>query len=347
MRSRFSPPARQGGFALVGAMIAVAVFSTIMVMFTQMRMEDATDKAADRAGVKLARFEEAVAQRLFHLMAYDPTLLPVSGTPKTYTGVDWLKHPIDCGTTGSEGVEEAFLPCDFTTTLAFGVNIMETQVTNHGSHYRAVTRLGPPAQLRDKQRLDLAGRMLRKAEGSFISSVSSVVSYVPCVSGDLVDAGDCTLGGIGEIEARLKTDFDSHWVRRSGDTMGGDLTMGSGSSIIGTTGSKVRDFDEVSTTTGEKLSSMPNFYTVAPGDLVPKPCPDGPNTKPEIHLGLTNVGRGAISTGIIGVRVSAQDLPTDWLVGMEVKTETQAWSPAYTADAHRRVILAITRCIRT
>lgn len=148
-----SPPASQGGFALIGTAIAVAVWMTAFYSMVQAYVAYMDQEGARISGAKIAKYNSAVAAFINGSLPNVPL--------GNYVGTAWLKDAATCpGATGAV----AYLPCAFDDFVGMNLVGYNTTITqNNPPFYQAVTTVG--AVLTDgRPDGGLGGAVVRAAE---------------------------------------------------------------------------------------------------------------------------------------------------------------------------------------
>ena len=126
---------KRKGFTVIEAMVAVAIFGSLMFFAAQYLAMQRLDSAEKRLANDLSLISLALKRYAFD-MATDLNHFPSTGT-LAHTGVDWLKNSGSCasaastnlfdGSTWSANVD--YLGCPFGNLLPFNINVSNLNIT--------------------------------------------------------------------------------------------------------------------------------------------------------------------------------------------------------------------------
>lgn len=197
---------KQGGFGLMqiaGGLVVLGIMSNSVLT---MQNNAAEKQEFEALGTLIADYEKAVALWIVDQGG--------AALPATYTDTKWLKDKSTCGY--SSGGSKAYLPCSFDfTNNPWGKN-PTTKITNSAGITKANSQW-PTIQKNSTNRMAVgAAQAAEKAEAISVGDMAGIVSYSDNNAGKIT----------ADVNVNNST---SLYVRRSGDTMTGNLNMGSNS----------------------------------------------------------------------------------------------------------------------
>ena len=119
---------RQNGQALIGVVIAMAIFGLALVLFAQRERQTYYQGVANEQGAALAQFGVGLRGYIANVQGGSQTL---PGNPYTVAGVNWLKPP-SCGGLPTNPVQ-GYVPCSFNAGAvgsSYSTTITQTPATN-------------------------------------------------------------------------------------------------------------------------------------------------------------------------------------------------------------------------
>lgn len=192
----------QRGFILGQMIIVIAVFGIIVGGLLKYVSTHAENQEFEGLGNKLSEHSTAVTEWLIDQGA--------TASPATYTTMDWLKSNANCGITS--GGTTAYLPCDFSFTIERFGGTPTSVVTNSGGVTSVVTTW-PALNEGGHVKVIGAARAVIEAEASNRDALKGVVIYSE--DNNAVITATVSLNNSTSI-----------YVKRSGDSMTGDLDLG-------------------------------------------------------------------------------------------------------------------------
>ncbi|WP_370059939.1 hypothetical protein [Neptunomonas phycophila] len=197
---------KQGGFGLMQIAGGLVVLGIMSKSVLTMKNNAAEKQEFEALGTMIADYEKAVALWIVDQGG--------SALPATYTDTKWLKDKSTCGY--SSGGSKAYLPCSFDfTNNPWGKN-PTTKITNSAGITKANSQW-PTIQKNSTNRMAVgAAQAAEKAEAISVGDMAGIVSYSDNNAGKIT----------ADVNVNNST---SLYVRRSGDTMTGNLNMGSNS----------------------------------------------------------------------------------------------------------------------
>lgn len=216
---------KQKGFTLVQIMGGLIISGLVLNTWNEHRQREQERGEFEALGNMISEHSRAVAEWVVDAGG--------AAIPQTYTNTDWLKSNTACGIT--TGGSEAYLPCGFNfqstrygaapTTVVSNVGGVTTAV----STWSSITVGGIPKSVG-------VGYAVAQAEKDSRDTLRGVVTYTEDNNAVITASVDVNNGtGV--------------YVKRSGDTMSGDLDMGSNNvSSVGTLDATTGAFTTVNTT---------------------------------------------------------------------------------------------------
>lgn len=199
---------KQKGFTILQLSAGLVIVGITTASIVEMRSR-ATDQADfERLGNMLAKHSEAVSMWIIDQGG--------AAVPATRTDLNWLKDRTACGL--PSGGTVAYLPCGFNFTNIRWGETPTSVITNTGG-ITTVTSSWPSIRKGAEIMSVGAGQAVAKAESVNMVDLRGFVTYTDDNNAVITAAVDVNNG-------------TSVYVRRSGDTMTGDLGMG-GNNISG------------------------------------------------------------------------------------------------------------------
>jgi len=202
------------GFYLTNLMFASMGFAMVMGSYMLMKAEETQNDQYAATGTYIGQFTQGVRE---FVSANGTSIL--AGATTTYTGAAFLKS-VTCGGTIPIGTNP-FLPCSFNDSDPMG-RIPSTSVGNElaitgaGSAGTAIGRtVYPPVMKAGKLRMDIAEKIINKAEGvSFLSSAGATQNNYVNIT---LDRSGVT-GNRGRIfaDSTLNNPGNDLYIRRDG-----------------------------------------------------------------------------------------------------------------------------------
>ena len=212
---RRANPRPQGGFALIPMMIAVMIFTILLVQAAQfMRFKLNLDNA-EAVGHRIAMYNSAVASYL----NAEPARLGALSQPfptGVQNGVSWLQAPPCAGATGAV----PYLSCGFNDFLPYNLGPYTTNIVAAGAFYTATTNLGWAVTGLNPDRV-VGGQIVNAASAYRTSYTTNAETASGFMAYDIDPPS-------GTITATVDTAaLGDRWLRLNGtNAMGANLNFG-------------------------------------------------------------------------------------------------------------------------
>ena len=333
---------KQQGFGLVEAMIAVMIFSIVLVQAAEFLSFKLNADNAEDIGHRIASYNSAVASYLNAEPARLAALNPPQALPLgVQNGIGWLQAPPCAGATGSV----SYLPCGFNDFLPYSLTPYTTTLAPaNGGFVTATTNLGWVVSGLNPDRI-IGGQIVKSAS----AYRTTYTTNAETASGFMDYAIDIPTG---TITATVNTAaLGDRWLRTNGtNAMAGNLNMGgntvNNANNVNATGTMAAANVQASAdvTAGQNVTAntagaggdvsiantganpinlaeaMQAPRLIRDGDFVEKPTCPADKPSPKIFAMPGMILTGDNTDPITGVSAIASDAGMNWQVSMLVRT---------------------------